>query len=673
MFHIFTACKKISLVRIYLLILICLSQVITVIAQEHETPERCGTDSIHALNMEDQEYADRFREKKILVEEYLSTREGERQNCPETLYIPVAVHFQEVTLGIGCATQMALDQVERLNLDFSADNADIETWNELKPQIWPNINNDNSCIQFCLATLNHPDGFGLSDGEYAITLNETNGDNDPAWSGYLNFWVRDLGGGLLGFSPLGGNGNGDGVTCTLDAFGSVSCDGNTINGPFDLGRTMTHEVGHYLLLEHPWGGGGCASTDDVADTPVTDASTFGCPNGEIITCTAPILWPSYMEYCDDACLFMFSQGQVERMDAYANTSLQNFFDKATTVCEEAACIDFVANATKTNESCAGGDASISFSASGGTEPYLYSIDGGLTFTNFTVLEGLEADSFEVVIQDDQNCLFNKTLHITRESAPVSLVNTTNSYCGDYTGSVEVSVNDPSDFEYSVSGFSGWQDSPLLEGLTTGSYEVQVRNSTGCTGSLNVVIGDDSDLAVRVDSLNQVNCPWFDNGSIAFTVLGAVDPINYKLDQSLNSSEPYFNELSPGLHEIYITDGQGCKLNYEFNISRSYMIISEDCPCTVFIPNAMTPDGDGINDRLEVVSSCPLSSYYIEIFNRWGEKVFESSDPTEQWNGGMGSYYVESGLFFYKISYLWGEDSSAGIDVQTESGSIRVIR
>ena len=99
---------------------------------------------------------------------------------------------------------MALDQIEILNEDFSATNPDISEWYSQQPSIWPDISNAESCIQFCLATTNHPAGFaGLVDGDYAVTIDQITGDFNSAWSGYLNMWIRDIG--PLGYSPLGGS------------------------------------------------------------------------------------------------------------------------------------------------------------------------------------------------------------------------------------------------------------------------------------------------------------------------------------------------------------------------------------------------------------------------------------------------------------------------------------
>src|SRR5690606_23812817 len=138
-----------------------------------------------------------------------------------------------------CALEMALSQVQTINEDYGGTNPDINKWVQGRAIRWPQIQNGESCIQFCLATLNHPANSGIAEGDYAVTLNKYGPiDNIPEWSGYINFFVRNMNGGVLGYSPLGGNGNGDGVVCGLSSFGSVSCGGNTLLGSYNMGRTI---------------------------------------------------------------------------------------------------------------------------------------------------------------------------------------------------------------------------------------------------------------------------------------------------------------------------------------------------------------------------------------------------------------------------------------------------
>ncbi len=326
----------------------------------------CATDSVHTHMMGLAGYAQAFQAKVNAVNQ---ASENGAMDCATPLIIPVAVHFQNTGIPEACAIDMALDQIQILNDDFAATNADISEWYSQQPAIWPDINNAESCIQFCLATSDHPSGFGLAEGDYAVTIDQTTGDFNSAWSGYMNIWVRDIG--PLGYSPLGGSGNGDGVTCHPAAFSSISCGGNSLYGAYNLGRTITHEVGHYLLLNHPWANGGCSSNDNVADTPVTSEPIFGCPSGQsIVNCTDPVLWPSYMDYCNDACLFMFSAGQVTRMENYVTSSLQNLLNNSVTACQdpcEADCGCTDSDACNYDATASNDDGSCDYSCQGCTD------------------------------------------------------------------------------------------------------------------------------------------------------------------------------------------------------------------------------------------------------------------------------------------------------------------
>jgi hypothetical protein len=134
---------------------------------------------------------------------------------------------------------------------------------------------------------------------------------------YLNIWVCPLAGGLLGYAQFpGGPAATDGVVIRHSAFGTTG----TATAPFDLGRTTTHEIGHWVNLRHIWGddGTGCWGDDFVADTPNQGGPNTGTPPFPTVSCgNAPNgdMFMNYMDYTDDVAMFMFSAGQVTRIHA----------------------------------------------------------------------------------------------------------------------------------------------------------------------------------------------------------------------------------------------------------------------------------------------------------------------------------------------------------------------
>jgi subtilisin-like proprotein convertase family protein len=250
-----------------------------------------------------------------------------------TIEIPVAVHFPTANeADRACLEALAQNQIDILNADYTATNADINLWGAAS-QFYPGLNPGSANISFCLAVSNHPVGIDpeLLEGNPAVTIgyNFGGGNNiDSNWSGYMNFVVRPISGDILGFSPLGGSvAAGQAVTMNTFAFGSgVGCPGSNITpgAPYNLGRTVTHELGHFYNLNHPWGPNApsCAADDGIADTPNTGQATYGCPgNATEISCGNIVLTMNYMDYVNDACMYMFTPQQMAVAETYVSSVL----------------------------------------------------------------------------------------------------------------------------------------------------------------------------------------------------------------------------------------------------------------------------------------------------------------------------------------------------------------
>lgn len=306
------------------------------------TCETMEQDSVNQLKYADMRNRLAFEEKIRQKVEELQQRQLSGRTFAEVLTIPMVVHVvhngEQVGQGRNISAEQVAAQIEVLNEDFR------------RKEGTPGFNNNpvgaDIEIEFCLAALG-PNGQELEEPG----IHRYNG-NRAAWSrsdiegilkpntiwnpnDYLNVWTVDFDAEdelLLGYAQFpsdselsglpasGGSASTDGVVVRYANFGSAA-KGNfsVMSPPYNRGRTLTHEVGHWLGLRHIWGDGPCGSDDFVADTPEAAEPTRGCPNGKT-SCGSLDMIQNYMDYSDDACMNIFTQGQKLRIRAVMEVS-----------------------------------------------------------------------------------------------------------------------------------------------------------------------------------------------------------------------------------------------------------------------------------------------------------------------------------------------------------------
>jgi len=239
-----------------------------------------------------------------------------------TLVIPVVVHVLYNSPEQNIGAEQIQSQIDVLNEDFSLLNAtslDV-------PSEWSGLKLDSK-IRFRLAQRDPEGNFttGITRhftyrSEFAILdpdIYVPDSGGVSAWpnSRYLNIWVCNLEYNALGFASFpGSSSSNDGIVISYKAFGRIG----PVSAPYDLGRTTTHEVGHWFSLQHIWGDeDGCSGTDNVDDTPNQEKSTFRCPRfPKTDNCSVDypgIMYMNYMDYTDDKCMMFFTPGQISKM------------------------------------------------------------------------------------------------------------------------------------------------------------------------------------------------------------------------------------------------------------------------------------------------------------------------------------------------------------------------
>lgn len=320
-------------------LLICLAAALSlsVYASAQQKGHRnCGSN--HYKDYQEKKYPELIKRRALLEKEIAKNKEwksSNRENGSVTI-IPVVVHVLYSSSTDNISEAQIQSQIDVLNADFRKLNSNINT---VVSQFQARATDAE--IQFCLATVD-PNGGATTGITRTATTTTSFALNDnmkssstggvDAWdpSKYLNLWiVPDLDDSVLGFAQFpGGQSWSDGVVIADQFFGNMGTSGS---GQYGLGRTATHEVGHYLGLYHIWGDSNCGD-DGISDTPTQETSSSGCPITST-TCDGSLdNVQNYMDYSSDNCMAMFTLGQAERMWDVLNSSRSGLKSSANTKC-----------------------------------------------------------------------------------------------------------------------------------------------------------------------------------------------------------------------------------------------------------------------------------------------------------------------------------------------------
>jgi len=254
-------------------------------------------DPMLAIRMNDIEA---FTDRKLLTHKLVNGK----------IVIPVVVNVLYRTTAQNISNAQIQSQIDVLNNDFNALNSDYNSVPALFSGVKANIG-----ITFVLDQVIRKSTTKTSWGTNDAMKKVAQGGLAPTSpTTKLNLWSCNIGGGILGYAQFpGGASATDGVVIDSRYFGLSGA----ANAPFNLGRTGTHEVGHWMNLRHIWGDANCGS-DLVSDTPTHNTANYGIPSyPHYSTCSgSPVeMTMNYMDYTDDAGMYMFSQGQKTRMAA----------------------------------------------------------------------------------------------------------------------------------------------------------------------------------------------------------------------------------------------------------------------------------------------------------------------------------------------------------------------
>ena len=319
--------------------------------QEVPPHRTCGTMDHHEyLKQTRKNYSEDVIRYNQMLDQYMNSPQFKAMKTTATINVPVVIHVVYRTATENISDAQAISQFSVLNNDFNRLNADsVNT-----PAAFKSVAGRMG-VNFCLAQRD-PNGNPTTGVVHKSTTttsfttddkvksSSTGGDDPWDVTKYVNIWVCNIGGGILGYGefPTGTLSSTWGLVLNYTATGTMG----TAASPYNKGRTGTHEFGHCFNLNHIWGDNGqCGASDGCIDTPPQKggtASPAGCNYGaptypwQPNTCTRPDgvaganvtntngdMFMNYMDYTNDAVMNMFTKNQCTKMMAVLTTSPWN--------------------------------------------------------------------------------------------------------------------------------------------------------------------------------------------------------------------------------------------------------------------------------------------------------------------------------------------------------------
>jgi len=278
------------------------------------------------------------------------------------------------------------------------------------------------------------------------------------------------------------------------------------------------------------------------------------------------------------------------------------------------------------------DGSIYITTTSGLAPYVFSWTGPSGFTATTEdISGLKAGPYTLLITDANSCTATETINITEPGKLNMIITLSSSTAGGYnincagdsTGTIEiVPVNNVRNVSYL---WSDGNTSDTRTKLASGSYSIIITDSNICHADSTISLSEPDSLKLVFD-ISQPWCPDKPDGEIRLTPTGGVMGTDYTYLWSDNSTDRDILNVTSGWYSVTVSDLNNCSVRDSVNIE------AQNQTCLI-IPNAISPNGDLINDVWNIGLSDLYPEIEIKIFNRWGELIWNSEKGYPQpWDG-----------------------------------------
>jgi gliding motility-associated-like protein len=286
----------------------------------------------------------------------------------------------------------------------------------------------------------------------------------------------------------------------------------------------------------------------------------------------------------------------------------------------------------TNSTCGFANGIITVTGNGGTLPYQFSVDGGLTYQSSSIFNGLVASTYTITIKDANGCL-NNTLPITVVNTAGATVTTisNNATCGFANGKITAApVGGTYPYQYSINGGTSYQSSNTFTNLAPTNYLVYIKDANNCINTTTITVGNTPIPILSVFAGRDTSVVIFQPLQLNAIDINNTGFVSYTWSPSLGLNRPDIKNPVSILdkdfaYEVMATTADGCIATDSIKIKITYT--SE-----IFVPTAFTPNGDGKNDVLRPKLIGIKELKYFAVYNRYGELVYKSANENQGWDG-----------------------------------------
>jgi gliding motility-associated-like protein len=326
----------------------------------------------------------------------------------------------------------------------------------------------------------------------------------------------------------------------------------------------------------------------------------------------------------------------------------------------------ITSLTLTEPICFGeSNGSIDATAAGGVAPIQFSLNNS-PFQNTGTFNNIPAGFYIMTLKDVLGCMRDSLIELTQPEEVGATIDLSGANCVDSKDgkAIIVGTGGRGGYKYYITPGLYINKSGVFSGLEAGTYTLRVVDTTGCEYSTIFTINPPANPLSNTMTKQDLACNGKGNEGLATAnVNGGTPPYNFLWNTSPAQTSATASTLYFGLYKVEITDAYGCKIKDSVYI--------EEGPCcdVAFIPNAFSPNGDRNNDEFKVFSTAGIELIQLEIYDRWGKRVWSTSDYRRGWDGTIDGKNADIGNYNYIMRYRCTRDGETYI----KKGDVMLVR